>query len=178
VSRRRSRRTVFIAVPLLLAGVALGSEAWWRCRPTTLVLVRHADRAGDQDALTPGGVRRAEELVQAPELGGVHAIFTSDTARARETAAPVARALGITPIERPASATGPLLEEVLQHHRGERVLVVGHSNTVPQLIRDAGGPTLPDIPHDEFDNIFVLTYCECWRPKAELSRSKYGAPSL
>ena len=52
------------------------------------------------------------------------------------------------------------------------------SSAIGDLIRDAGGPTLPDIPHGEFDNIFVLTYCECWRPKAELARSKYGAPSL
>jgi hypothetical protein len=37
------------------------------------------------------------------------------------------------------------------------VLVVGHSNTVPQIIRAAGGLDLPDLAEDAFEDLFVLT---------------------
>jgi hypothetical protein len=57
------------------------------------------------------------------------------------------------------------------------VLIVGHSNTVPQIIRAAGGPELPDLPENEFDNLFVLTACSCFGARAHLVRLQYGQPS-
>jgi broad specificity phosphatase PhoE len=165
--------------PLALLGlVSLGS--WWALgcgEVTTLVLVRHADRDGSRDALTAAGVARSRALLHALEKLGLARVFHSETARARDTAAPLALALGLPALERPAADVEGLLKEISTQHRGERVLVVGHSNTVPKLIAAAGGPELPDLAHDEFDDLFVLEICRCGLGRTELRRFQYGAPS-
>jgi phosphohistidine phosphatase SixA len=166
---------------LLAAGVGLALlGVWWwlRCDPpTTLLLVRHAERAGRQDALTAAGLARAAELVHVGERAGVAAVYHSDTVRTRDTAQPLAKALGLAAMERPATAIPSLVSEILEQHGGETVLVVGHSNTVPQIIVEAGGPRLGNIGEDEFDNLFVLTTWGCWHRQPKLLRLQYGAAS-
>jgi broad specificity phosphatase PhoE len=164
----------------VLLGSVLAAGSWWllRCgEATTLVLVRHADRDGSRDALTAEGVLRSKALLHAVEKLGLAAVFHSDTVRARDTAAPLANALALPTREHPAADVAGLLRDIFEQHRGQRVLVVGHGNTVPQIIAAAGGPELSDIAHDEFDNLFVLTACRCGRRRSELSRLQYGAPS-
>lgn len=182
MSATRSTRLVLRPRLVLLAllGLLVPAGLWWALRcgeVTTLVLVRHADRDGGRDALTALGVERSRALVHAVEKLAVAAIFHSNTVRARETAAPLARALGLPMVERPAADVAGLLQEISTRHGGERVLVVGHGNTVPQLIRAAGGPELPDIAHAEFDDLFLLDLCRCRLGRAELRRLQYGAPS-
>ncbi|HWO10581.1 MAG TPA: phosphoglycerate mutase family protein [Polyangiaceae bacterium] len=174
--RPTSKRWLLLAAAILL--LAGGSALTWRCRvPTTLLLVRHADRAANEDALTPAGLARASELARVAAKLAPAAIYHSNTQRARDTAGPLARALGLSPLERPAADVDGLLAEILEQRRGQRVLVVGHSNTVPQLIRAAGGPSLPDLEHDEFDDLFVLSVCSCWPRRAEVTHLQYGAAS-
>jgi broad specificity phosphatase PhoE len=165
-------------IVLLVIGLGVWWWCWWRCGPeTTLLVVRHADRDGNADALNAAGVARAQELVHAAEKAGLAAIYRSDTIRARDTAEPLASALGLTPIEYVAGDTGPLVDEIFATHRGQTVLVVGHSNTVPDIIEAAGGPALPDIDDLEFDNLFVLTVCRCRRQPARVVNLQYGAVS-
>jgi broad specificity phosphatase PhoE len=172
------RRGYLVAALAILAVSAAAVGYGWRCSaPTTLLIVRHADRAGTRDELDPAGVLRAKDLVRVVERAGISAIYHSNTARARDTAAPLALALGLAPIERNATDVAGLVEAVLEDHRGQRVFVVGHSNTVPQIIGAVGGPALPDLEHEEYDELFVLTRCGCWRPATELVRLQYGAMS-
>jgi broad specificity phosphatase PhoE len=169
-----------IAVPVVIV-VALPIIVWWcwfRCgQPTTLLLVRHADRAGSQDALNAAGTARAQELVHVGGKAGITAIYRSDTNRAGDTAAPLASALGLTPVVYPANDTTPLVNTILADHPGERVFVVGHSNTVPQIIQAAGGSAIANIDDAEFDNLFLLTVCRCRRGPATLINLQYGAVS-
>jgi broad specificity phosphatase PhoE len=164
---------------MVLLMTALGFWwCWWRCgRETTLLVVRHADRAGTTDALNAAGVARAQELVHVGEKAGITAIYRSNTIRARDTAAPLASALGLTPVEYVAADTGPLVDTLMADHRGQTVLVVGHSNTVAQIIQAAGGPSLANINDLEFDNLFVLAICRCRRGQARVVNLQYGAPS-
>ncbi|MEP6600632.1 MAG: histidine phosphatase family protein [Nitrospirota bacterium] len=150
---------------------------WFGCGPaTTLLIVRHADRVGTQDALKqPEGVVRAQELVHVVGTAGIVAIYRSDTNRSRDTAEPLATALGITPVVYPANNTAPLVNDIFADHRGEKVFVVGHSNTIPQIISAAGGPSIPNIADSVFDNLFVLTACRCRHGLARLVNLKYGA---
>jgi broad specificity phosphatase PhoE len=151
---------------------------WFRCgTETTFLISRHADRVASQDALSPEGLVRAQELVHVGEKAGIVAIYHSDTERARQTAAPLAAALGITPMVYPANDVTPLVSQIFSDHRGEKVFVIGHSNTVPQIIVAAGGPSLPSLMEAEFDNLFVLSSCRCWRGHAALVSLQYGAPS-
>lgn len=131
-----------------------------------VLLVRHAEvspSGGKDPGLSDAGRDRALALVEAVGDAGVRAIVTSQLRRARETAAPVAEALGLTPVEVPATRERGLaghVEDVADAVRraeaGVAVLVVGHSNTVPRIIAALGGPELDDIPEDEHDDLFVL----------------------
>ena len=174
----KRRTALLITVLLVIVCLPLFWWCWWRCGPaTTLLIVRHADRDGAADALTAAGAQRAEDLIHVAEKAGVAAVYRSNTIRARDTAAPLASALGLTPVEYVAGDTGPLVERIFADHRGQTVFVVGHSNTVAQIIADAGGPAVADIPEGEFDNLFVLTVCRCRRGPATLVNLQYGAIS-
>lgn len=167
---------------LLLGAIAvivpIGLMWWFWCGPsTTLVLVRHADRDGQLDALTTAGTARAQELAHVGIKTQFAAIYRSDTNRSRDTAAPLAMASGLTPIVYPANNVDQLVTTIFADHRGDKVLVVGHSNTVPNIIKAAGGPALPDIDQEEFDNLFVLTVCRCGRTHVTLLNLQYGAAS-
>lgn len=100
----------------MCAVIGFGCFWWWRCgQPsTTYLIVRHADRLGSADALSPDlGEARRQELVHvfAAEIAG---IYHSDTARSRLTGEPIATALGITPVEIPLNDVA-----ALSSHRGE-----------------------------------------------------------
>jgi len=162
-ARRRWLRTGAISLIVVCCFTVF---FWWRCwfwnDITTLLVVRHADRVATQTALSPAGLVRSQELVHVGTKAGIRGIYQSDTDRSRQTAAPIATALGITPVELPANDVTALVTHIFANHRGQTVLVVGHSNTVPQIIAAVGGPLLADIPDNEFDNLFVVDVCECW----------------
>jgi hypothetical protein len=44
----------------------------------------------------------------------------------------------------------------VMRHRGGKVLVVGHSNTIAPIIAALGGPRLPNICDNQYSNLFVL----------------------
>lgn len=155
--------------------------------PKMVILVRHAEKApetsdapGDPN-LSAAGAARAAALAQALEGMKVTAIVTTHLQRTGQTAAPLARALGLTPevvkIEKgeaiPAHAAK--VAAAVRRHPGGVVLVVGHSNTVTPILAALGGPILPDLPDGEYGNLFVLTPDPSGGP-ARLARSKYGAP--
>jgi broad specificity phosphatase PhoE len=117
----------------------------------TVYLVRHAEKASwpserDLDAfqpLSPEGIERAEALAGRLGNAGIAAIYTSRTTRTIETAAPLAQAAGI-PITADDATIRPdemaaFLARVREKHAGDQaVLLVGHSNTLPELLRKLG----------------------------------------
>src|SRR5262245_6797184 len=128
---------------------------------TTLILIRHAER----DAPTPlnpdphlnaAGRARAQELVHVLGTTGIAAIYHSQFVRSRETAKPLAVKLpGVPRVE--LLQPSDIRNDVLLHHKGKTVLVIGHSDTVPALIGLMGGGAVPVIPDAQFDNLFVVT---------------------
>ena len=58
---------------------------------------------------------------------------------------------------------------------GKTILIIAHSNTIPQIIRKFGVTDYPygDIPDNEFDNLFVVNYK---KEKAKVKVMKYGNP--
>jgi len=57
----------------------------------------------------------------------------------------------------PAADVEAVAKKVLRDHRGGRALVVGHSNTIPAIVRKLSGMSVADIPDDEYDNLYVVT---------------------
>jgi broad specificity phosphatase PhoE len=143
--------------------------------PITIILVRHADRDGERDALTPEGDVRARELAHVTRHAGISAIYCTKTTRTRATASPAASALGLSPIELDPADVEGLVRRILDGHAGETVLVVGHSNTIPKIVAALGGPTIPYVAERDFDDLFVLTTEPGPRRRARLVHLQYGA---
>ena len=149
---------------------------------TTVILIRHADRdvppVGTPDdpgpSLSDKGIARSKTLVHVLSTAGIQAVYTSHFTRAKMTAKPFLVAHSDLPTVRLDAAT-ELKDHILTHHAGQTVLVVGHSNTVPELIKLLGGPSLPIIDDCEFDNLFVLV--KHGATKASVSKLKYGEPT-
>jgi broad specificity phosphatase PhoE len=165
-------RCIAIACISLVVIVVVG-WLFWCGRHTTVLLVRHADRAGSLDQLNALGTARAGVLAHVMDKAPLDAIVRSNAVRAEQTAAPTAAAEGLTPIVLTGSDSQAFADEIRANHRGQRVLVVGHSNTVPEIIALLGGPAVT-IPDTEFDNLYVLELCRC-RGGARLTNLQYGA---
>lgn len=128
-----------------------------------IILLRHAERqgVGDDPHLNAAGKRRAKLLAAMLAGAGVSAIFTSTYRRTKETAAPLAALLGSTPSVL-ADDVAAAAAEV--RDAGPCVVVVGHTDTVPELIAALGGPTVA-IADDEFDRLFVLSTTDADPPQ-------------
>ena len=125
---------------------------------TTLFLVRHADVGTGQDPhLTPAGKKRALELRHVLGAVGIVEIITTELQRTRETAQPLATLRGLTPTVIAAGPVGPLVQHINSGAPGRRILVVGHSDTVPEIVVAFGGAPVPPIPATQFDRLFVVT---------------------
>ena len=120
-----------------------------------VVLVRHAEPlpTGTDPALSTAGRKRALSLAKMLVDAGITAIFTSELRRTKETAAPFASLASITPV---VINNDPAAAAIQVKAAGKRVLVVGHTNTVPDTIEALGGPSDVVIEHNEFNRLFVL----------------------
>ena len=103
---------------------------------TVVVAVRHAEKAnGDDPSLTVAGQARARALAEALIHAHVQAILVSPTKRAQETAAPTAAHARVeptvVPMEGGTDAHVAALVKAVRAEAGKTVLVVGHSNTIP-----------------------------------------------
>lgn len=124
--------------------------------PGTIYLIRHAEKAsvGQDPELTPQGRERAQRIATILHRTGINAVFSTPTARTRQTAQPLADALGIEVRSYDPRAPKALVDKV--KGLSGAVLVVGHSNTLPELVRLFGGAPGADIGDDEYDRLYQL----------------------
>jgi phosphohistidine phosphatase SixA len=146
---------------------------------TTVYLVRHAEKSTmaptDPDpAITNAGKRRAEALATRLGASGITAIIVTQFKRTQETAQPLASMTGIVPEIVPAGTVGDAdsAAAAVLRHRGGKIVVIGHTNTLPRIIAALGGPRLPNICDAEYSNLFLM-----YIPAAgsvELTRQHFG----
>jgi broad specificity phosphatase PhoE len=124
--------------------------------PSAIYLVRHGEKAavGQDPELTPQGQARAQNIVAILRRAGITAIFSTPTVRTQQTAAPLAQQLGLTVQLYDPRLPKALVEKV--RTASGAVLVVGHSNTLPELVKLFGGAPGSDILDDEFDRLYQL----------------------
>jgi len=122
----------------------------------TVIAVRHAEKeTGDDPGLTAEGRARTERLVAMLRALPVAAVLSSPFQRTTQTAAPVAAAFGLEVETLPAKAYDEWAERIAEVGAGKIVVVVGHSNTVPDLLRHLGVAAAPDVSEAEYDHLFV-----------------------
>lgn len=148
---------------------------------TTVILVRHAEKLADtmpEDvALSETGVARATELARVLRGTPIDAIYTTQWLRTRQTAAPVAKALGLQPrvVASGQTYAAELAKKIRAEHAGQTVLVVGHSNSTPNLLRELGIATPPSIPESQYDDLFICTLAA---GSAKVVALRYGSVSV
>lgn len=172
----RSSRRRFIALAAAFAacltplgsGSMLGAQAAASpptAAPTVVILVRHAEKApapANDPVLDSIGTRRAETLLDVVRDAKVTAVYTTPYARTRLTAQPVTTSLGLVPNVVEVRGGTPahvraVADRVLAEQRGRTSLVVGHSNTIPLIVRALGGVAPDQLEDHEYDNLFIVT---------------------
>jgi probable phosphoglycerate mutase len=129
---------------------------------TTVFVVRHAEKdptPGLKDPpLTEAGQRRAQALRDRMSASAVAALYTTDTVRTRATLAPLAAARGLEPEVYDAREPAVLAARLRERHRGQTVVVVGHSNTLLSLIEALGAARpVPELTDADYDYLFEVT---------------------
>jgi broad specificity phosphatase PhoE len=152
---------------------------------TTVIVVRHAEKATDDPrdpSLSAAGEARAQALAAALADAGVAAVYSTELKRTWLTADPLAKKAGLTVEKRPMAGGGDvpayareLAREVLARHAGKTVLIVGHSNTVPEIVKALSGDPVAAIEDSEYDNLFLVTAAA--PGEGSVVRARYGAPS-
>jgi len=154
---RAALLAIFI-LQLPAPGIALAQEA--------VYVVRHAERL-DQSAdsvLSPEGVGRSHKLRDLLREAGITHIFTSELRRTIDTAKPLAEALKVTPQALPAADVAALASRLASLGAHDRALVVGHSNTVPQILRALKVDTAVVINDSDYDNLFIVVPAKASAP--------------
>jgi phosphohistidine phosphatase SixA len=156
---------IWLAALAAVIVVSFGSWLWGSANSTTVIVIRHAEKAVDAGADPPldsAGAARA--LLLASMFGDSHppgnldAIYVSPALRNRQTAAPLAARLGIAPVVVSADDPRALARRALHDHDGGRVLIVGHSDTVPEIVAALSGQAgIPAIGDAEYGTMYVVT---------------------
>jgi len=123
----------------------------------TIFLVRHAEKASNaKDAVLSGvGNQRAECLSATLRDSDISSIIVSEFKRTQQTAAPLANLTKIEPTVVPAGDFVQIAAKAQAAAGHGNVLIVAHSNTIPEILAALGAPKAP-VADDEFDRVFLV----------------------
>ena len=155
---KTNRIATFLCSLLLVSCVLTPIEAETTSSPSTIFLVRHAEKmkTADNPDLTESGARRAEALARVLQDAGIERILSTDYKRTRQTAAPLSKQLNL-PVEIYDPHELEQLVSALQAD-GQNQVVVGHSNTTPDVVKLLGADPGPEIDEEhEFDRLYIVT---------------------
>ena len=125
---------------------------------TIFIVVRHAEKQSNENpGLNILGADRANRLASILEDFPLKAIYSTYTNRTRETAGPCAKMKDLEIINYSAEHQEKLFQGIAKRGKGEAYLIVGHSNTIPQLLNLFKGKAVyENIDENVFDNLFVV----------------------
>lgn len=180
--RRRRRGFTLLGYVIVVFGLAWFLESRGT---TTVIFVRHADvdesmSKDDDQPLNARGLARAEDLADYLEfvdvVAGPDAIYVSAAKRTQQTAAPLAKRLGIEPeIADPYDVVG-FMRSVLAEHKREIVLVVTHRDIIAPLVEELhGSKNIAEIGSNDFDDVYTVVIP--WFGKVKTHQYRYGEPS-
>jgi len=179
---RHTVAVLFIAFAVVAPALPVSAQS---SPTTTVIVVRHAEK-GDDDPTDPklsaAGSRRAEALAVALADSGVGSIITTHLKRTQMTAAPLAARSGVKPtvlsVKR-GDVTAHIADlvaavDAARARRNGAILVVGHSNTVPLLIKALSGVLDAHMCDSQYAHLFVLTLGVAATEPVRLVRATYG----
>lgn len=147
------------ALALLVLGAAVPATA-----QQLVIVVRHAERAdGGSNSmqaqtdplLSAEGTARAQRLAVVLADAGVKAIFATEYKRTQDTGKPLAAKLGLTVQTSSGNDSGALVAKIKAEHAKDVVLVIGHSNTIPAIVKAFGGGAVT-VPDEDYTSLFLV----------------------
>ena len=181
--RRKKRRKRRMQGAVLYIAIAIGLAWFFESQATTtIIFVRHAEKdlsVKDDPELTEDGQRRAFELTRqmkdADVVAGIDAIYSTPFKRNVATVEPLSKLLELPINLYDKNDYESVLETILDNHKGKIILVVGHSDTLANLMAELGASkSVPTIADNEYDNIYIVSIP--WFGKTKTIRLRYGAP--
>lgn len=146
---------VYVSFVAVILGVLSTSSGWAQ---QAVYIVRHAERLdGSHDSpLSPAGEARAGRLAHMLSASNIKTIYATEFRRTTQTAAPLAKSLNLDTTIIASSDTDTLLKDILSHDDDEAVLVVGHNNTIPDILKALGHTEEVPLGGDVYDLLFIL----------------------
>jgi phosphohistidine phosphatase SixA len=145
----------------------------------TVWIVRHAEKdttnPSDTDpGLSLTGQERAKDLAALLKSKQVVAVYTTPFKRTKQTVEPTANGHGVAvQTYNPADAAA-LASTVLKQIKDGSVIIVGHSNTVLELVEALGAKRpIPTLGEEDYDYVFTVTI---EGSSIKLQTSQYGKP--
>lgn len=142
-------------------------------KPTTLILIRHAEKGNDgtnDPPLAEEGAKRAAHLVETLNSTNITAIYSTDYKRTKSTIAPLAQTKGLE-VKLYTAMKEEELKKIMNENKGGTVVICGHSNTTPWSANFLTGEKLSNFADTEYGNILIVTF---WNfGKASLTRINY-----
>lgn len=126
--------------------------------PTTILMVRHAEKENDgtsDPGLTPQGKVRAQRLAAMLSPMQIDAVYSTPYQRTQLTGTPTAELKNLN-VREYKPHDNSFLAKLLEDHDGETVLVVGHSNTIPELVNSLTGKAFEQLEESEYDKLFIV----------------------
>jgi broad specificity phosphatase PhoE len=151
----------YLAAAVLMLVVSVADAA---AQPVVF-LVRHAERAdagmaaakvaGADPDLSGAGLARANSLAAMLKDARIRTVIATEFKRTKQTGGPVATAAGVPLTVIDSKDVAGLLKKV--RASTGNVVVVGHTNTLPEILKGLGVTEPITIAEDEYDSLFVVT---------------------
>lgn len=151
----------------------------------TYYVVRHAEKneaatggvTTNATPLSDSGQERANALRDSISNKSIKYVFTTNTVRTRSTGRPTALASGADTILYATPNADSTTKFIARLKRiKSNVLIVGHSNTVNDIVNGlTGAQSVPnDLQEHQFDNLFVIRYTTFLSTSKKFTWKKYG----
>jgi phosphohistidine phosphatase SixA len=151
---------------LALLGTLVGSPAWSQ----TIYLVRHAEKVDESrdPGLSLPGKKRAIDLALHLRDAEIKKIYVSEFQRTQKTAEVLAAQINVIPQILLAKDVAKLV--AILKSETENVLVVAHSNTLPDIVKELGVANVTPVAENEYDRLVLLQLKKDVAPSMQVLR--------
>lgn len=152
-------RRIFLIFILLVVSIDYGIAISGR---TIVYVVRHAEKdlsdpKNTDTDLSEEGHARAKALAEKLKSQNIVSILSTNYKRTRQTALPLATNLGLNIVSYEGKNYAELKETVNKNYKNQKVLIVGHSNTVLEIVKAFGAiPPVSSLTEGDYDFLFEI----------------------
>ncbi|MDO9274621.1 MAG: phosphoglycerate mutase family protein, partial [Lutibacter sp.] len=153
------RKTILFGLLFITMITLQGQESVEKT--TTYFLIRHAEKERTNPAdknpdLNERGFQRAENWKKVLQHVSFDVIYSTNFIRTLKTAEPIAKKFNLEPITyNPSKVDFDLFQT---ENKGKNVLIVGHSNTIPQFVNGLiKQQKYQEMDDAEFSHLYIVT---------------------